>query len=54
MIIINITWKKTSSQIIKLAQNKQVKKNQKRQLIKQAESDNENDFQNIKIKKSKC
>ena len=33
MIITNMIWKKTSSQIIKLAQNEQVKKNQKKWLI---------------------
>ena len=53
MIITNTTQKKTLSQTVKLAWNKQVKKNQKRQLIRQAESDNENNFQNIKIEKSK-
>ena len=54
MIIINIIQKKTSSQIVKLTWNKQVKKNQKRWLTEQAESDNESNFQNIKIEKSKC
>ena len=49
----NVTWKKTSLQTVKLAWNEQVKKNQKKQLIEQAESDNENDFQNMKIEKLK-
>ena len=53
IIIMNVTWKKTSLQTVKLAWNEQVKKNQKKQLIEQAESDNENYFQNVKIKKSK-
>ena len=53
MIIMNTVQKKTSLQTVKLAQNEQVKKNQKRQLIKQAESDNESNFQNMKIEKSK-
>ena len=53
IIITNTIWKKTSSQTVKLAQNEQVKKNQKRWLIRQAESNNENDFQNMKIEKSK-
>ena len=53
MIIINAIWKKILSQIVKLAWNKQIKKNWKKWLIRQAESDNENDFQNIKIEKLK-
>ena len=54
MIIINTAQKKTSFQTVKLAWNEQVKKNWKKQLIEQAESDNENDFQNIKIENLKC
>ena len=46
-------WKKTSSQTVKLAWNEQVKKNQKKWLTEQVKSDNESDFQNVKIKKSK-
>ena len=53
MIIANVAQKKTSSQTVKLAWNEQVKKNQKKQLTEQAESDNESDFQNMKIEKSK-
>ena len=53
MIIANMIQKKTSSQTVKLAWNEQVKKNQKRQLTEQAESNNESNFQNIKIEKSK-
>ena len=53
MIIINVIWKKTSSQTVKLAWNEQVKKNWKKWLIRQAESDNESNFQNMKIKKLK-
>ena len=54
MIITNTAWKKTSSQTVKLAQNEQVKKNQKKWLIEQIKSDNESDFQNVKIEKLKC
>ncbi len=53
MIIMNAIWKKASFQTVKLAWNEQVKKNQKRQLTEQAESDNESDFQDVKIEKSK-
>ena len=53
MIIMNAVWKKTSFQTVKLAWNKQVKKNWKRQLIEQVKSNNESDFQNMKIEKSK-
>ena len=44
MIITNMTWKKMSLQTVKLAWNEQVKKNWKKWLIRQAKSDNENDF----------
>ena len=54
MIIANTVWKKTLSQTVKLAWNEQVKKNQKKKLTKQAESDNESNFQNVKIEESKC
>ena len=53
MIITNMIWKKISSQTVKLVQNEQVKKNWKRWLIEQIKSNNESDFQNVKIKKSK-
>ena len=44
MIIANAIWKKTSFQTVKLTWNEQVKKNQKRWLIRQAEFDNESNF----------
>ena len=53
MIIANMIWKKTSLQTVKLAWNEQVKKKLKKWLIEQVKSDNENNFQNMKIKKSK-
>ena len=46
-------WKKTSSQTVKLTWNEQVKKNWKKWLIEQVKSDNESDFQNVKIEKLK-
>ena len=53
MIIANAARKKAPPQTVKLARNEQAKKNRKRRLAGQAESDNESDFQDVEIGESK-